>query len=330
MQRRSAHAGRLSVVIAAADVVGLEDTLVSVLENRPHDCDIVVALGAPYDDPWNIRDEVTFVESPRGSGLVGCINAGVAAATGDVIHVLASGWLATEGWAEAALEHFTRRRVAAVVPLGVAEGDRSQPVSAGILRTPGGRSVPLVPRLLDDRIVVRRPPAAPRLEAGFWRADLLREIGFTGACGDALAAADMAAALSVTSAEVVFEPACRIVAGPVRSAEGAFRAGLHAERLFWRSLPTESILPALVTHAGEVLRHAAATAPLGTVGMLVGRVLGLFEIGSTISRIKQLAALRRSLVEGRELPRTYRIDTAEEVVTEPHVAFPRRPLRRSA
>ena len=105
---RQAGRQRLSIVIPATEVSGLEETLVSVLENRPADCDIIVAHTMRYDDPWNIREEVSFVEPPRGSGLIGCIHAGAAAATGDVIHVLAAGWKATDGWTEPALEHFAR------------------------------------------------------------------------------------------------------------------------------------------------------------------------------------------------------------------------------
>jgi len=329
-RRRSGHSGRLSVVIPAADVADLEATLVSVLENRPHDCDIVVALGVPYDDPWNIGEEVTFVEPSRGAGLVGCITAGAAAATGDVIHVLAAGWLATEGWTDAALSHFTRPEVAAVVPLGVSQGDRTQPVSAGIRRTPGGRSVPVVPRVVDGTFALRRPPAAPALEAGFWRGDFLRDVGFSAACGDALAAADMVAALASSSSEVVFEPSSRIVAGPIPRGESAFLSGVHAERLFWRSLSSVPLVPAVVGHAAEVLRHAAATAPLGTVGMLAGRLVGLFGIGSAIGRMRQLAALRRDATTRHDDAVTYRVDEAHAAVVRPHLAPPSRELRRSA
>jgi len=330
MQRQSGHSGRLSVVIPAVDVAALEATLVSVLEHRPDDCDVVVALGAAYDDPWNIGEEVVFVEAARDKSLVGCVNAGVAAATGDVIHVLAAGWLATEGWTDAVMPHFASRGVGAVVPLGVSEGDREQPVSAGIRRTPGGRSVPVVPRRLDDRIAVRRPPVAPALEAGFWRADLLRDVGFSAACGDALAAADMAAVLASAATEVVFEPASRIVAGPTPRGESAFMAGLHAERLFWRSLSSVPLVPAAVGHAAEVLRHAAATAPLGTAGMLAGRLLGLFGIGSAIGRMRELAALRRAAAEGDDTARTVRVDRAHGTASRPHLAPPVRELRRSA
>ena len=97
---------RLSIVIPAADVATLEDTLVSVLENRPADSEIIAALAVPYGDPWNIADEVRFVRAPAGTGIAACANLGVALSRGDVVHVLAAGWRATEGWADRALARF--------------------------------------------------------------------------------------------------------------------------------------------------------------------------------------------------------------------------------
>jgi len=330
MQRQSGRSGRLSVVIPAVDVAALEATLVSVLEHRPDDCDVVVALGAAYDDPWNIGEEVVFVEAARDKSLVGCVNAGVEAAAGDVIHVLAAGWRATAGWADAAMRHFTRSDVAAVVPLAVADADRDQPVSAGIRRTRSGRSLTVVPRRTPTGISTGRLPDAPELEAGFWRAGLLHDVGFSRACGDALAAADMAAAVAALSAQVVLEPESRVVAGPLPRRIGGFRAGLNAERLFWRSLSCERLVPALVAHAGEIMRHAAVTAPMGTVSMLAGRVVGLLEIGASVPRSRQLASLRRQTAAGDQTTRTVRIDAAHDAVSRPHVEQPAHELRRSA
>jgi hypothetical protein len=333
LQRHVGGTRRLSVVIPAVDVGRLEETLVSVLEHRPDDCEVVVALAAAYDDPWNIREEVTFVESPRGSGLVGCVLAGMAAAQGDVIHVLAAGWQATDGWTDAALRHFADPDVAAVVPLAVADADREQPVAAGIRRTPGGRSMTIVPRRKSGGIIAGALPSAPLLEAGFWRADVLRDIGLSTACGDALAAADAAAGLAAANAEVVLEPEARVVSGSPPARSSSFQAGLRAERLFWRSLACERLAPAMLAHAVEVLRHAAATAPLGTCGMLAGRLAALVQFGSCFGRTRQLRALMRQAAtraaHADPTARTYRIDAPHEV-PKPHADQPSRELKRSA
>jgi len=332
LQRRAGGSHRLSVVIPAVDATALEDTLVSVLEHRPDHCEVVVALGAPYDDPWNIREEVTFVDAPAGSGLVDCVTAGLAAARGDVVTILAAGWQATDGWSDAALRHFRRPDVAAVVPLAVA-ADREQPVAAGIRRTPGGRSVTVVPRRRAVGIATGVLPSAPLLEAGFWRADVLRQLGLSSACGDALAVADLAAGLAAAGVEVVLEPESRVVAGPAPRRPTPFAAGLHAERLFWRSLACEPTVPALLAHAGEVLRHVVATAPFGTLAMLAGRLTALLQFGSCFNRTRQLRTLMRQTAtrdaEGEPAARTVRIDAGHDVA-RPHAAEPSRELKRSA
>lgn len=322
---------RLSVVIPAGDVPALEETLVSVLEHRPDSCEVVVALGMPYDDPWNIAEEVRFVQAPVGASLVARINVGVAACTGDVIHVLAAGWRATNGWTDRALPHFDRDDVGAVVPLGVAADDRDRVLSAGIRRTAGGRSVAIVPRAGATAF---QTASAPALEAGFWRADVLAQGGFSTACGDALAAADMSAAVAAAGFDVVTEPAARIVQGPSRRRPNAFTAGMNAEKLFWRSLACERLLPAAFAHAFEVLRHAMAVAPLGTLPMLAGRLATLVQVGACIPRTRQLKALMREAGGRRHAGdvagRTLRLDQGHDAPAAAHVDSPARELKRSA
>ncbi|MGA0236421.1 MAG: hypothetical protein ACO3NE_12615, partial [Alphaproteobacteria bacterium] len=89
-----------------------------------------------------------------------------------------------------------------VVPLAVAADDRSRVVAAGVRRTAGGRSVTVGPARGGERLAPGEAfrceggdPAVPLVEAGFWRADALGS-GFAKACGDRLAAADMAALLT--------------------------------------------------------------------------------------------------------------------------------------
>lgn len=322
---------RLSIVIPAGDAAALEDTLVSVLEHLPDACEIVVALGMPYADPWNIAEEVRFVQAPTGASLVARVNVGVAACTGDVIHVLAAGWRATAGWTDRVLPHFDRADVGAVVPLGVSGDDLDRILSAGVRRAPGGRGTTVVP---DAGATTVPPASAPLLEAGFWRADLLAHGGFSTACGDALAAADMSALVKAAGLGVVTEPAARIIQGPPQRRPSAFTAGLHAERLFWRSLACERLVPAVAAHAFEVLRHAAAVAPLGTLPMLAGRLVTLTQVGTCVSRTRQLVAWRRGAharPEGGDMAgRTLRLDAGHESPTPAHLDTSARELRRSA
>lgn len=342
---------RLSIVIPATDVAAFEDTLVSVLENRPAECEIVATLTVPYGDPWNIGDEVRFVPAPTGATLVDCVNVGVASSAGEIVHVLAAGWRATEGWAEAALARFEDPRVAAVAPLSVAAEDRTRIVAGGIHRTRGGRSIALVPprnhRRVDaftsDRV---RTPSAPMLEAGFWRVATLPRSGFTKACGDRLAAADMSARIAAAGDRAVVEAGSHVVEGPSGRRASSYREGLRAERLFWRSLASEAVLPALLAHVAEVVRHAVATAPLGTLPMLMGRLTALVQFGSCLGRARELLTLRREAAARRQdvadhAGRTLRIDEGHGLPTRPRRAgtevpqtLPQTgrqaPLRRSA
>jgi hypothetical protein len=324
---------RLSIVIPATDAAALEDTLVSVLENRPADSEIIAALAVPYSDPWNIAEEVRFVQAPTGTGIAACTNLGVALSAGDVVHVLAAGWRATEGWADAAMSRFEDPTVGAVVPVAISADDRSRVVSAGVRRTRGGRCLRNVPgrgreRLDDFMAESVMLPSAPELEAGFWRADILDSLGFATACGDAFAAADMSAGLVCAGDCVVLETGSRVVAGQSVSRGSKYQEGVHAERLFWRSLAAEPVAGALVAHLAEVIRHAMATAPFGTLPMLAGRLTTLVQFGSCMRRTRQLEAIKsRSSRRIGERPtgdgdrRTLRID-------EGHALPARRPGRR--
>ena len=342
---------RLSIVIPTpADTAAMEETLVSVLEHRPDDCEIVVALGCEYADPWNIREEVRFVQAPAGSSLVGCVNLGVAASAGEVVHVLAAGWRATEGWTDRPMERFENDDVGAVVPLGVAADDRDHVVSAGVRCAVGGRRIDVAAdtrwrkaKAAECPPVGATVPQGPVLETGFWRTDMLELAGrgFTTACGDAAADADMAITLTRSGRRVVVEPHSRVVvpattAGAVRTRP--FVAGLHAERLFWRSVAGSSFLSALVMHAVEIVRHAVVTAPLGTISMLVGRTVAVLQFGTYVSRylqlrtvIKQAAGSGRGRTDAEERP-TIRIDGPHAGVGRPRQRTDREsaPLRKSA
>lgn len=341
---------RLSIVIPTpADTAAMEETLVSVLEHRPDDCEIVVALGCEYADPWNIREEVRFVQAPAGSSLVGCVNLGVAASAGDVVHVLAAGWRATEGWTDRPMERFEDDDVVAVVPLGVAADDRDRVVSAGVRCAVGGRRIDVAAdgrwrraKATDCPPSGATVPQGPVLETGFWRSDVLELAGrgFTTVCGDTGADADMAITLSRSGRRVVVEPHSRVIApsatGRIRTR--SFVAGLHAERLFWRSVAGSSILPALVMHVVEIVRHAVARAPLGTLPMLVGRAIAVLQFGSYVSRYLQLRnVIRQGAGHGRgettvEERQTIRIDGPHAGVARPRQRkdYESAPLRKSA
>jgi len=140
----------------------------------------------------------------------------------------------------------------------------------------------------------------------------------------------------------VLDTGSRVVAA-ARRRPGGFRAGLTAERLFWRSLAGRSFVVALVMHALEVVRHAVAVAPLGTLPALAGRLVGFVQFGGYVPRylqLRRLAAAARlpeasrpgeetRAATGAEERTTIRIDAAHGVAGRPRARVSP-PLRKSA
>ncbi len=164
---------RLSIVIPIGqDLAAFESTLVSVLENRPTGCEVIVAHDGRYDDPFDLCDEVSFVTSSSG-GLVDLVAASVSRAQGRFVHVLADGMRATPGWTDDAVEKFEHHDAGVVAPV-IRSQQTGKIVAAG---------------WCDRGGCLCRPSAAGRatvdpgtatglggayLQASFWRRELIR------------------------------------------------------------------------------------------------------------------------------------------------------------
>jgi hypothetical protein len=288
---------RLSILIPClGGSAEFDGTLISVLQNRPHNCEVIVAHTAAYDDPYGLTGEVEFLRCPDKSSLVGLINAGLDAARSPIVHVLASGLEASDGWADAALAHFHDEEVAAVVP-AVMNADGSRLTSAGVRFTAAGSRAVLRNQrlLLSGSGHLRAAIGGPTLAAGFYRRDLLVALGgFDRAAGDQLADVDFALNLRELDLRTVFEPAAHIVevADPLAaSPDSPFNRGRAAERLFWRQAAEVGLPLPLALHP-----LAALSDPAG----LLGRLVALLEIGSMARHRSRLAKSAARLAEIRD------------------------------
>ncbi len=135
---------RLAIIIPyLGDVSALENTLASVLANRPEDTEIFVILLRPYEDPYDVKSEVGLIDGDPRGGVVGAVNLGIQLASASLIHVLLCGTEVQEGWTEAAIARLANPRIAAVAPL-VLDGDvPGRIVAAGLAYHIGGAVVPL-------------------------------------------------------------------------------------------------------------------------------------------------------------------------------------------
>lgn len=288
---------RLSIVIPlAGSVKRMEDSLVSILENRPDDCQIVVVLNEVYADPYDLKNEVRFVYAPIGCKPVECLNRGLDAAEGEIVHVLMPGAEVSPGWSEVALAHFQDRRVAAVAPLILRPDDPHRVVSAGLEYRRGG-SFRRSCRAGQLAAVGRQTRATlgPDMLAGFYRKSAIDAVDrFCGETGTAYAAVDLALKLRHAGYDCVFEPDCRMYADErIAAAEAVVLETLQAERLFWRWAPSQGLLRSLPAHALTVCWDVLAAFSRPTMlGRIVGRFLGLCGIGLHGRHYRQMAELR--------------------------------------
>jgi hypothetical protein len=273
---------RLSIIIPlCADDEQFEDTLVSVLQHRPRDCEVVVVHAVEYADPYELRDEVRFVRAAQNASPVRMVNAGCDAARGEILHVVQPGVLAGDGWTENALKSFDDLQICSVAPLVVDAADPDLIVAAGLRYTRGGRRMLYGAgrRVSESRRLFQRPILGPALLAGFYRRWVWDAMG--GFCEQLDAAwtdADFSLSLKSLGYRSVLDPECvlRSSAATVRDA-GSFRSGYDAEQVFWRHAAAQGWLGSLMMHPGAVMGDVLRDGKRpGAYLHLLGRCAALF------------------------------------------------------
>jgi GT2 family glycosyltransferase len=255
---------RLAIVISSVGKIdALESTLVSVLENRPSDCEIVVALDQPYSDPYELKDEVRFVAPRSRVSWVGQVNAALSVTRAPFVHLLAAGCQVSEGWIDEALARFGDRQVGSVAPLIVDIDDPERVVAAGIGYRPSGARYLVGHGRPWNAIASTAPIVGPSGIGAFYRKAALDFIGgFSHQLGMQTADIDLALMLNRAGFSTTFEPRSRILAAAdVDPRESAFCKALYSERLFWRNLVGGGRAKALTVHAGLVALEMLTSLP---------------------------------------------------------------------
>lgn len=244
---------RLSIVIPVLNKLKkLEDTLVSILENRPSRCEIIVVLNEPYDDPYQLSGEVCFVEASKNANLIESINCGLAHCSAPVVHILSCGMEVSPSWSDAALTHFSDPKVASVAPFVLQRLDRSKIISKGVAYRAGGKVKRLgYGKSSTDTSFGKEPIFGADIMAAFYRRSALEAVdGLNPAIGGDLTGVDLALALHFAGYVCVSEPKCEMYIDP-EGVVGADRVGggCAAERLFWTWAPRWGFLRAISGHA---------------------------------------------------------------------------------
>ena len=185
VSRVSNKALRLSIIVPLqGDALAFEATLISILENRPADAEVVVCHDGSYDDPFDLCDEVKFVTTQSNS-FMDLISAGAAAASGRFAHVVSGGLEVTSDWTDAALEKFEHFDCGSVAPI-VRDRHGNQIIAAGWEDS--------TTRLCHPASNGRESVGSSKklvgafLQASFWRTDLLCSLTEAFHASDAISA----------------------------------------------------------------------------------------------------------------------------------------------
>ena len=253
---------RLAIVVSAVgSIESMEATLVSVLEHRPADCEIIVALQRPYADPYDLKDEVQFLPPGRRRSVMSAINHALAATRAPFVHVLAAGCQVSEGWADEALGRFGDRQVAAVVPMIWNANDSQQILAAGVsYRKRGQRYLVGQGRQSIDS-ATQAAMIAPASMAGFYRKAALDFVGgFSDRLGPRQADADLGIVFRKAGLGVVLEARSQVFATPEADVSiGSMGEALANERLFWRNFVAPGRVTGLMAHAMHVAYETVAS-----------------------------------------------------------------------
>ncbi len=330
---------RLSIVIPArGDIQRLEDGLVSVLENRPAETEVIVVLDRPYTDPYGLEGEVCFVHAARDAELAAIIYQGALASGAPLVHVLGCGFRVAENWFAQVERHFSDSQVAAVAPLVLDAFDERRVISAGIAYDHGGaRRLRMSGSLAVDIPTEAASVLGPSLSAAFYRREMLLACAeiLDSRLGGEMADVDLAWAIRDRGMRAVLEPRSRVFAAPAANRwTSAMRRGIEAERLFWRIAKRVGWPRALLRHPLVIAESCLACRPRAAAPLeLAGRLVGLIPTrrrrasraaGTQVVR----AGTPTKTVSPSTLPGMRRIDTSHHVAHS-RPAPPERKSRRT-
>ncbi len=318
---------RLSIVIPVVhDIAGLESTLVTVLSNRPADCEIVVVLNAPYDDPYALADEVRFVSAPRGANWAACANLGLRESRASIVHVLDPGVEVCEGWTEPAVRHFRDAQVATVSPLLLNATQRDRVLSNGVQYQLGGERRLAGNGISASAASTLKPALGPTAQAGFYRRSAIYELlgGFEPTVGAELCDVDLAMRVKQSGYQTNFEPRSRLYASATTSEKtrGVYRYARCAERLFWRNVNAGPKVPSIAAHLG-VMAKETVRKTMHSPALLCGRLFSAAEIFSywrhhrRMKTICRQVAISLALADSVHKERHFRTDAAESSLGGP-------------
>ncbi len=312
----------------------LEICLASVARHRPAGIgiEVIVADDASTDGTpeWLTATypEVRLVRNERNGGFCAAANAGIAAATGEVIQLLNNDTEVTAGWVEAGLLPFQNSAVGSVAPLVLVRSDPGRVDSAGDQYTlfgwpckrGHGESAECWRDHPSDQVFGASGSSA------FYRTTALRQVGaFDPTFGSYYEDVDLAFRLRWAGYACVFAPRCRILHEVSASYDHARpdlqrRMARNAEVLFWTNLPASWLLGALGPHLAFTLAQGAYRLARGRLWPFA---LGKRDAWQALRDLKSRRRVRTELARGAKHRPHFPLTLAPFASARNHLRRPR-------
>ncbi len=290
----------------------LEETLLSILENRVEDTQVIVVSDGSYRDPYHLSDEeVTFVSLAKEKSVTRCVNAGIEAAKSPIICVLFPG----TKWENSDLSEietaFENRSVAVTVPEIVGAERPDRVFSCGIICHPAGT----VRNHKYARPVPKGACLVPHRAGAFFRTSILRQRGgLHPALGLQMAYADFCLAAELANMATVISPTVRLsVAMMQKMFVSPFEQAKQSEQLYrlWRHRG-DSRLNAN-RHRKTVISEATRNFPsLRMLQLIAGRMAGAFSGEIDPSLTRDILPITNQVTEDFE---PYQLDEEPDIIT---------------
>ncbi len=244
---------RLSIIVPhRQNDSRLEDTLVSVLENRPADSEIIVVHDGSYGDQYDLGDEVVFVREVGPTTTLRMLNAGLMAACAPAVCVLLDGTRVSPSWSDTAVATLLESQAAsASVSIEYETKDKSLGIDARIAQRTSAAKRGQVEVAQDTQ-----PSAGPVLACGFYRRKALLALGgWNEDLDESVADIELALAFNSQGLRCEQEPMSSVLVGSgnasrafsakatsqlasILAAHGAVATGLFES---WKSILTDCL-----------------------------------------------------------------------------------------
>lgn len=320
---------KLTIIIPlfrGVENLAFEETLASVLENRPSQSEILVVSPDEYSDPWDIVSEgVRFFSAPEESSPLRLLNRAIAESNAPIIHILSCGSTVTENWADPALARFENENIGCVTPLIF---DRERPnriLSSGYSWHRGGKINLLKSATPFSK---RFSVVAPDVASAFYRKSALDEIqGFTPGFMQQIAYIDASLLLSELAWETVQESGTYVFLSKSQMCQFSdFSWNKQSEQLFLRWLDWGGITQSFISHLFSLSCEVLRAFPRPKIfSILLGHFSGISHFGSHQIRISKVL----EMIENNEHTRL-EAEKSEQEVSIPFTSIRSRHLTDAA